>query len=409
MLTNFKSIMRATCIAVMAAAASGVASAEEYGDGGDLSAAIEKLSGLTVNVDCDRGVSLNRVLKKLDWSQSATVRVKGTCREYIEIVNMSNLTLQGLPGATLHRPDAEPVPPAFGEVGVVTIIGSSGITLKDLRVVAPNTGAGIQPTGIAIGHGSSDVRLHNLVVEEGASGVLVYSGSQVYAQAITVRNAGWAAFGIYDGSSVHIEGDSLLESTITTFRSGIHVANSVLNLSGTVIRNMQYGIWASTSAIVGIHNVRNVPGSEVVIENDPGVFNLQGLRLTAGSMATLDARLRIINPGDGVRVEGNSTLTAGNNLEITGSQGHGLYVVNDSHATLLRSSFSGTGSSITGSGRNGIVVVNNSTVELGPIVLSGNAVTDIFCDSRSLITSGFFAQGVVQCENLVLGETEAIP
>jgi hypothetical protein len=389
----------------MAAGTVGVA----HADSDTLEAGTER-PGFTVNVDCDRGGSVNRALKKLDRRQSATIQVKGTCREYIEIVNLSNLTLQGLPDATLQRPDAAPVPPAFGEVGVVTIIGSSGITLKDLRVVAPNTGAGIQPMGIAIGHASSDVRLQNLVVEEGASGVLVYSGSQVYAQAVTVRNAGWAAFGIYDGSVVHIEGNSLLESTITTFRSGIHVSNSVVNLSGTAIRNMQYGIWAAASAVVGIHNVRNVPGSEVVIENDPGVFNLQGLRLTAGSMAALDARLRIVNPGDGVRVEGNSTLTAGNNLEITGSQGHGLYVINDSHATLLRSSMPGSGSSsITGSGRNGIVVVNNSTVELGPLEFSGNAVTDIFCDSRSLITSGFFAQGVVQCENLVPGETEAIP
>lgn len=406
---NLTSIMRAIFIAVIAVTGTVGVSYAEQGDDSDLSAA-EGERGFTAKVDCDRGQSLNRVLKRLDRRRSATIRVKGTCREYIEIIGLDNLTLQGLPGAILHRPNTEPVPPAFGEVGVVTIIGSSGITLKDLQISAPNTGDGtLQPTGIAIGHGSSDVRLQNLVVEEGASGVLVYSGSQVYAEAITVRNPGWAAFGIYDGSSVHIEGNSLLESTITTFRSGIHVANSVLNLSGTVIRNMQFGIWAATSAVVSIHNVRNVPGSEVVIENAPGVFNLQGLRITAGSMATLDARLRIVNPGDGVRVEGNSTLTAGNNLEITGSQGHGLYVVNDSHATLLRSSIPGTGSSITGSGRNGIVVVNNSTVELGPIVLSGNAVTDIFCDSRSLITSGFFAQGVVQCENLVLGETEAIP
>lgn len=407
---NLTSIMRATFIAAIATVgAVSVSYAHERGDDGDSSAGGRR----DFTVDCDRGQSLNRVLKRLDRRQSATINVKGTCREYVEIIGLDNLTLQGSPGATLHRPDAQPVPPAFGEVGVVTIIGSSGITLKDLQISAPNTGDGtLQPIGIAIGHGSSDIRLQNLVVEEGSSGVVVFSASQVYAQALTVHNAGWAALAVYDGSSAHLEANSLLESTTPGFRSGIHITNSVVNLSaGTVIRNMQYGIWADMDATVSIHNIRNIPGAEIVIENDPGTNNVRGMWINGGSSATLAAKLRIVNPGEGVRIEGNSTLSAGRHLEITGSQGNALYVGNDSYATLLRSWSTGAGLKIADSGRNGIVAVNNSTVELGtPLELSGNAVTDIFCDSRSLVTFGVFAQNaVVQCPNFVIGETEAIP
>jgi len=60
----------------------------------------------------------------------------------------------------------------------------------------------------------------------------------------------------------------------------------------------------------------------------------------------------------GVFVSDGGTLSAGANLVISGSQGQGVFVSNNSHASLA-------GLSITGSGHGGLVVANLSTVAVG--------------------------------------------
>jgi len=52
-------------------------------------------------VDCDAGQSLNRTLAKLDKFTPATVTVKGTCTEYVLLDGFSDLTINGVQGATL--------------------------------------------------------------------------------------------------------------------------------------------------------------------------------------------------------------------------------------------------------------------------------------------------------------------
>ncbi len=107
-------------------------------------------------------------------------------------------------------------------------------------------------------------------------------------------------------------------------------------------------------------------------------------------------------------VSDGGTLTAGANLVISGSHGQGVFVSNNSHASLA-------GSSITGSSHGGLVVTNLSTVAVGtgtnPLTqISGNG-TDLFCDSRSLITGGANIANAttVQCGNLLAGDTVPVP
>jgi hypothetical protein len=185
----------------------------------------------------------------------------------------------------------------------------------------------------------------------------------------------------------------------------------------TAIRNMQHGIDISRSGSVDIQSFNSYfpisTPTDVVIESPAGT-NFDGVSVGSGSLLNLgDTKLRITNPGQpwggntaGVFVSDGGTLSAGANLVISGSQGQGVFVTNNSHASLA-------GSSITGSG-HGLVVANLSTVAVAgsnPLTqISGNG-TDLFCDSRSLITGGANVANAtsVQCGNLLAGDNVPLP
>jgi hypothetical protein len=108
-----------------------------------------------------------------------------------------------------------------------------------------------------------------------------------------------------------------------------------------------------------------------------------------------------------VFVSDGGTLSANANLIISGSQGHGIFVSNNSHASLA-------GSSITGSGHGGLVVANLSTISVAasnPLTPVGGNKTDLFCDSKSVITGSANLAGVpsVSCGNLLPGDTVPLP
>src|SRR5579864_1610458 len=58
----------------------------------------------SITVDCGNGQSLNNALAKLDKHGPATVSVKGTCTEYVQVVGFDRLVLKGQPGAKLQQP-----------------------------------------------------------------------------------------------------------------------------------------------------------------------------------------------------------------------------------------------------------------------------------------------------------------
>jgi hypothetical protein len=137
----------------------------------------------------------------------------------------------------------------------------------------------------------------------------------------------------------------------------------------TTIRNMQVGIDIGRSGSVDIQSFNSyypiTAPTDVVIENPAGT-NFYGVSVGSGSLLNLgDTKLRITNPGQpwggntaGVTVSDGGTLNAGANLVVTGSQGQGVFVSNNSHASIA-------GSSITGSGHGGLVVLNLSTTAVG--------------------------------------------
>ena len=365
-------------------------------------------------VNCDQGQSLNSTLSRLAKHSTATVLVSGTCSEFVQINGFEGLTLKGLPGATLQQPSTDPSNGLL--IQVLLIEASRGITIDGFAIHSRASAA----WDIGIGRGSTDVQLRNLTVD-GASrfGIFVYERSQVSLARLTARDLGFATVGVVDVSDVHIESCLFENSTGASFREGLFVSTGHVTMQTTTIRNMQIGIDVSRSGSVDIQSFNayfpiSTP-TDVLIESPAGT-NFYGVLVGSSSLLNLgDTKLRITNPGQpfggntgGVFVSDGGTLSAGANLVISGSQGQGVFVSSNSHASLA-------GSSITGSGHGGLVVANLSTVAVGtgtnPFTqISGNG-TDLFCDSKSLITGGANIANAttVQCGNLLAGDTVPVP
>ena len=365
-------------------------------------------SSPAILVDCDAGQSLKHTLARLDKLSPATVRIKGTCTEYVLVDGFYNLTLKGLQGATLQQPDTTPPEnPGY----VLSVKGSHGLTITGLTL---HSSASVFSV-IGVGRGSDDVLLRN-VTTDGSWGVVIYDGSQVWLQRVNVNLAfGFAGVAVFDQSDVHMTDSLIKHSPGVSFRAGLLVGAAHATLQGTTIRDMEWGFDIGTSGIVDTVNFDpTAAGVDVTIENPAGT-NFDGAIVTDGASLNVgSAKLRITNAGQpygedtaGVFVTNGSTLNGGSNLVVSGSQGQGVIVSNNSHAQF-------SGSSITGSAHGGLVITNLSTANTdsnnGPTTISGNAI-DLFCDSRSQIAGAMNIANAntVQCNNLLFGRYENLP
>lgn len=363
---------------------------------------------VAIVVDCGAGQSLSAALAKLDKSAGATVTVKGTCTEFVLVEGFSNLTLNGLPGATVQQPASNPQ----SNIYVLSIYDSQGITVNGLTVNSLSTIF----SGIGIAGGSSAVRLQN-VATDGSWGIVVAEASQVWLVNVAVEiTSGYAGIAAYDKSDVHIVNGSVGRPADSNFYAGIAVGSGHVTMQGTVIRDMQQGISIDGSGSVDLVYFDGTVAAHDVIINNPAGLNLNGAIVSDGSSLNVNSsiKLRIAHAGQpygadsaAVLVTNNSTMSAGANLIVSGSQGQGVMVANNSHVTLA-------GSSITGGAHGGLVAVNLSTAGVttgGALTtISGNA-TDLFCDSKSQIagSSSIANATSVQCANLLSGEYEALP
>jgi hypothetical protein len=180
------------------------------------------------------------------------------------------------------------------------------------------------------------------------------------------------------------------------------------------IRDMQNAISIDQSGSVDLVDVVPNAPTDVTIDNPSGT-NVNGAFVSDGSSLNVESvRLIIKNAGQtyggtsgAVFVTNNSTLNAGSSLLVSNSQGQGLIVTNNSHATLA-------GSTISRSLHGGIVAANLSTIDVQPassLTLVGGNAPDLFCDSNSFITGTANLAGVptASCANLLSGNTVPLP
>jgi len=363
-------------------------------------------SGPTIPVDCGKGQSLNSTLSRLNRKMPTTILVKGTCTEFVMIDGFEDLTIKGQSGAAIQQPLTNPQSNSY----VLYISGSRGVTISGLAVHSLPAIF----SGIGIDKGSNQILLQNVNVD-GSWGVVIAEESQVWLIQVNVTiTSGYAAISAFDKSDVHIAGGLLQRPSDGNFYAGLLVGSGHVTMQGMTIRDMQQSINIGSSGSVDVNNVNPIGGVDVTIDNPSGT-NFNGAIVSDGSSLNLgSARLLISNAGQswggnsgGVFVTNNSTLNAGANLlVVSSSQGQGLIVTNNSHATLA-------GSSITGSLHGGLVVANLSTIDNATgsfTFVSGNA-TDLFCDSNSFITgiTNLTGPSTVNCGNLLPFNTLPLP
>jgi hypothetical protein len=245
----------------------------------------------------------------------------------------------------------------------------------------------------------------------------VYEASQVWLVNATVNiTSGYAGIAAYDKSDVHIVNGSIGRAADSNFYAGITTGAGHITMQGTTIRDMQQGISIADGGDVDLVDFDSTVAAHDVVINSPAGTNLNGVVVSDGSSLNINSsiKLRIAHAGQtygsdsgAVLVTNGSTLNAGANLIVSGSQGQGVIVANNSHAALA-------GSSITGGAHGGLVAVNLSTIGVTAsstlTTISGNAA-DLFCDSKSQIagSANIANATTVQCANLLSGDYESLP
>jgi len=361
----------------------------------------------STTVDCDAGQSLNSTLAKMAKFTPATITVKGTCTEFVLVQGFDGLTLNGVPGVTLQQPATNPHSNSY----VLSIRASRSVTVSGLTVRSDSSIF----SSIGINGGSTNIRLQD-VSTDGSWGIVVSEACQVWLVRVNVNLAfGFAGISAFDKSDVHIVDGLLHRPSNGAFVAGILAGSGHVTIQGMTIRDMQQGISIGNSGSVDLVNFdSSAAGVDVIIDNPAG-NNFDGVLVGDGSSLNLgSAKLRISNAGQpwggdtgGIFVTNGSTLNAGPNLIISGSQGQGVIVSNDSHAQLA-------GSSISGVAHGGLVAVNLSTIGVdfnSPLTNVGGNGVDLFCDSKSQIAgaANIANAATVQCNNLLAGQYEALP
>jgi len=363
-------------------------------------------SAQPINVNCNNGQSLNSTLAKLNKQTPHTVIVQGTCTEFVRIDGFEDLALKGQSGAVIEQPATNPQNNSY----VLSITGARGVLVSGLTV---NSLSSIF-SGIGIGKGSNQVQLQNVNVT-GSWGVVVYEESQVWLIGVNVTiSSGFAAVSAFDKSDVHIAGGLLQRPSDGNFYVGLLVGSGHVTMQGMTIRDMQDSIDINGSGSVDLVDVVTNAPCDVNIDNPSGT-NTDGVFVTDGSSLNLEScRLIIKNAGQAaggttaaVFVTNNSTLDAGANLIVSNSQGQGVIVTDNSHATLA-------GSSITRSLHGGLVAANLSTIDVqqgSSLTLIGGNSPDLFCDSSSYITGTANLSGVptANCTNQLRQGYSSLP
>jgi hypothetical protein len=376
------------------------------------SVAAAETSPQSITVDCSKGQSLNGTLSKLNKQTPATVSVTGTCTEYVQVIGFENLTLRGATGAMLLQPSS-----GAGNLfnSLLNIESSKSVTVQGFGLQADT----LTVPAIGIGHGSSNIRLRNLNIQGGTSGIAVFENSQVSIAYVTAQNPGYATLGVYDLSDVHVERSLFESSTSGSWNVGMDVGASHITVYDTTISNMQVGINAHGGAIIDVEIFDTYYAlggpTDVTISNSAGT-NYNGVIIDTGGSLNVEAAKLVINkPGQtygsttgGVLISDGASLSASNgNLVITGSYGQGVMALNNSHATLI-------GATVTGGSHGGLVAANLSSIDVSAgttlSTVSGNIV-DLFCDPDSTITGSANLSGVhsSQCANLLPAETATLP
>ncbi len=314
--------------------------------------------------------SIQAALDALDLVGPHTITVTGTCTEGVYILDRRNVTIISAAGYT-----ATVVAPDYSDT--VYIERSQNITLQSLVLTA------VEPVW------SGDVAVLNY--------------SQVFIRGCTITGTSTALW-ILGHSTV-----AVTNTTIENNSSGVYVQDTsrvTFRRQNRIANNADWGVYVLDLSEASFSSTRLADGTELytTIENHPW----NGLVVARNSLATFGGPIshKILNTGDpafpdgaqGILVIRNSVLRA-NNLEVSGTNGPGLYVQSESNAAL-------SNTSISNNTQDGITIRLASSAELILAnTLTGNGGASVACDESSLLSvfDDFNGSREVRCGRIMRG------
>ena len=243
-------------------------------------------SARTVTVECQEG-TISNVLKNMDPQSSNTIRVLGTCQEYIGINDFADLTIVGVPvggkNATIQSLNGSPIlwiVASHIQIKNLTISGGVFPVMCREFSVCRFSGNTIQNSnGNGVNIDSADATFSGDVIQNNANSGLNLTAARVRLTQVTVQGTTAGAWGpgngidIDSGSTVTVEqlnvqnnqGDGL------SLIGNSHLTNRPWLGPFTVSNNANGGIWVteqSSADLTGATVTSNAGGGGIVIDGN---------------------------------------------------------------------------------------------------------------------------------------------
>lgn len=386
-----------------------------------LSADVASADTFTVACPADSLNAAVMAAKSASPSGPHTINVAGACVENVSVIDMSNLTIQGSPGASLTGAAGGGNPQA-----VLLVQNSQSFRLNDMivngvpsrqhavaftaanGVVQGSTIQGAPQNGLLI-QNTSSVNVRNSTIQNnGANGILAVVQSAVNAQGTTIIGNGASGLVLAMSASGSLNGDDpstpsvveRIEIANSAF-SGISV-NGASSLSGSgahlIHHNALSGVRVSGGSNVSFGGQSSSLPMEIYQNGSRGI---EFLNSNGGVFNTIirENNQNPTAPGNpftdvcGVCAEAGSSIFAVE-TQITNNAGDGLHIGRNSYANMRSITITGnTGNGIRINLASGFEFVSPSTAPTPgtPTDVSGNGGASVNCGDNLSWVAGDLA------------------
>ncbi len=338
-----------------------------------------------IHIKCGSNRTLGAALASINPTGPNTVSLSGTCNEVVDLQNFDHLTIIGDSTAVIAS--------TSNAAYTLSIRGSQDVIIRNITVRG-NYGA-------LYFEDCKDCALYNSTIE----GVFALgSMSKAVAFKDVFHANSWAGIGVFDNSVLFLY-DSSLDTTTGSWAGVAMNKGAVVTVGGTHIQNFGVGFSVDHSTLdITSGYTWELPGSNsdqtVLIENTLGA----GISVFNGGSASLSGITRLQNNGASwwsaaVQVDGNSTISIGDGVEISNSAMSGIQLSWGGHATIGAAKIVNYGKNCCG---NGITLMDNSTASVwsisGNLQISGGPGPDVFCDDSGRIGGiSYIAASTINC------------
>jgi hypothetical protein len=282
-----------------------------------------------VEVDCAQGQSITAALERLRAHRREpltpqVIRVSGTCNESVVVEGFDQLTIQGMPGATLTAT-------ATGDdSAAIRVVGSRNVEIEDLAVDGAAASAALRIDRCL------DCAVRRTSILGGGWGIVVIQPGHTSISEIAISGVTMSGVLVTENASARMW-DAVI---VGTGWFGVWAAtNGTITLVGTTVRGFHFGLGA-TGGLLQSYPLADFTGDRTIrVEDntDAGIWAADRGHLQLGGS---DTPIVISNNGERGVFADDSRVALLGGVEITGH------------------TFSGVEAT-----RNGTVVIKDATID----------------------------------------------